>query len=461
MKRRVIRRWLFAVVVVVIGACVWVRPDRALKVAIGTTAHDLCSETFVSGLDTDQTFAESLKPRPGYRWVAGGMRYGVDRERREVHASLLGAWPKRAVFRDGLGCVLVQGDESIASPSLAAMPHTAALLPEIAGETIVEPNDAKLKAALDAAFVETDRPPHRQVKAAVIVHDGKVIAERYAPGYGIATPILGFSMTKSVTNALVGILVQQGKLKVDAPAPVKAWQGANDPRRAVTLEQLMRMDSGLELDETGSGFDPSNLMFYDEPDMAAYAQRARMVAPPATRWAYSSASTHLVSRIVRDAVGGDAISAQRFAFNELFDRLGMRHVTFESDVTGTPIGGHYLLASARDWARFGSLYLNDGAVDGHRLLPAGWAAWSSSPTLGTQYGAGWWTNRGDDEAARHRRRLGIPADALFAFGNLGQRIAVIPSQQLVIVRMARAHTKYNDQAGFERLIVDTLASVQK
>ncbi|MEP7100937.1 MAG: serine hydrolase [Burkholderiales bacterium] len=461
MRARSIRR--FVIAAVVIGMCLWARPDRALKVAIGTTAHDLCSETFVSGLDPDKTFAESLKPRPGYRWIAGAMRYSVDRAHREGRASLLGAWPKRAVFRDGLGCVLVHGDEAIASASLAAMPHTAALLPEIAGDAVVEPADPKLKAALATAFVETDQPPHRWVKAAVIVHDGKVIAERYAPGYGIATPILGFSMTKSVTNALVGILVQQGKLKVDAPASLKAWQGAGDPRRAITLEQLMRMDSGLALDETGSGFDPSNLMFYDEPDMAAYAERARAIAPPGTRWAYSSASTHLVSRIVRDAVGGDAASAQRFAFNELFDRLGMRHVTFETDATGTPIGAHYLFASARDWARFGSLYLNDGVVGGQRLLPAGWAAWSSSPTLGTQYGAGWWTNRADDqpadEAVQHRRRLGIPADALFAFGNLGQRIAVIPSEQLVIVRMARAHTRYNDQAGFEQLIVDTIAAL--
>jgi CubicO group peptidase (beta-lactamase class C family) len=204
-------------------------------------------------------------------------------------------------------------------------------------------------------------------------------------------------------------------------------------------------------------------MFYDEPDMAGYAQRAKPIAAPGTRWSYSSASTHLVSRIVRDAVGGaapnGADAVQRFAFAELFDPLGMRNVTFETDATGTPIGAHYLFASARDWARFGSLFLNDGVVGGRRLLPEGWVQWSTTPTLGTQYGAGWWTNRGDDEAVQHRRRLGIPADALFANGNLGQRIAVIPSEQLVIVRMARAHTKYNDQAGFERLIVDTIAAL--
>jgi CubicO group peptidase (beta-lactamase class C family) len=234
------------------------------------------------------------------------------------------------------------------------------VLPPIAGDGLVEPPTPALRAALAAAFFEPAEPPHIHTKAVVILHGGRLIAERYAPGYGITTPILGFSMTKSVTNALVGILAQQGRLTVDAPAPLAAWQGAGDARRSITLEHLMRMDSGLALDETGSGFDPSNQMFYDEPDMAAYAQRARPVAPPGTRWAYSSASTHLVSRIVRDAVGGDAASAQRFAFNELFDPLGMRHVTLETDATGTPIGAHYMLAPARDWARFGSLYLNDG-----------------------------------------------------------------------------------------------------
>jgi CubicO group peptidase (beta-lactamase class C family) len=439
-------------------AAVVYRPDRAIEVALGTTAHDLCSETFVAGLDPDQTFRESLAPRPGYRWLAHGIRWGVDREHREAHASLLGLLPVRAVFRDGLGCVLVHGDESVAGMPIATMPHAASQLPEIAGDAVVEPIGARWKSTLDAAFEEPADSPHRWTKAVVVVRDGKVIAERYAPGYGIATPILGFSMTKSVTNALVGILVREGRLDVAQPAPIAAWRGAGDPRRDITLEHLMRMDSGLALDETGSGFDPSNLMFYDEPDMAAYAQAAKPIAPPGTRWRYSSASTQLVSRIVRDRVGGTGEAAQRFAFGQLFDVLGMRNVTFEADATGTPIGAHYLFASARDWARFGMLFLDDGMIGAQRLLPAGWIEWSTRPTLGTQYGAGWWTNRGDDAAATHRRAIGLPADAFFAFGNLGQRIAIIPSEHLVIVRMARAHLPYGDMAGFERLVVASIAA---
>ena len=459
-RRRVRRIAVFALAVAAcIAAFVVYRPERALRTATGTVAHDLCSETFVSQLDPDQVFAESLKPRPGLRWIAWAMNHTVDRGRREARASLAGALPSRAVFRDGLGCVLVHGDESVAGAKPGGVNHAAPLLPAIAGPTLVEPAEPRLKAALDAAFAEPEQPPQRHTKAVVIVHGGQVIAERYAPGYGINTPILGFSMTKSVTNALLGILVRMRRLVPDAPAPLAAWDNNVDPRRTITVEQLMRMDSGLALDETGTGFDPSNQMFYDEPDMAGYAQRAALIAPPGTRWSYSSASTQLLARIVRDRVGGTADAVQRFAFSELFDPLGMRSVTLEMDATGTPVGAHYMLASARDWARFGSLYLNDGVVGGRRILPEGWVQFSTAPTLGTAYGAGWWTNRGTDPAALHRLKAGVPVDAYFAFGNLGQRLAVIPSERLVIVRMARAHLPNGDMAGFEKLIADTIASL--
>lgn len=451
-----IRFFVLALVVSVVVAGIASRPDRALRTATGMAAHDLCSETFVAGLDPEQTFAQSIAPRPGVRTFAWALRYRIDREAREAQASIFGAIASRAVYRERWGCVLVHGNERIDHPSPTS-PGSA--LAETTEPPIVEPETPALKAAVDAAFIEPANAPHRWTRAVVIVRDGKIIGERYAPGYAVDTPMLGFSMTKSVVNALVGILVRQGVLSVDKPAPIAAWQRANDPRRVVTLEDLMRMESGLALDETGSGFDPSNQMFYDEPDMAAYAQRAKPIAAPRARWHYSSASTHLVARIVRDAAGGDGASVQRFAARELFEPLGMRDVVMEMDATGTPIGGHYLYASARDWARFGQLFLDDGVIDGKRILPKGWVQWSSMPTRGTAYGAGWWTNRGNDEAAVHRRHVGIPTDAFFATGNLGQRIAVIPSERLVIVRMARTHMVHGDAAGFERLVTDTINSL--
>ncbi len=148
------------------------------------------------------------------------------------------------------------------------------MLAEIAGPDIVQPSDPALKAALDHAFEEPAEPPFRRTKAVVVVLDGKVIAERYAAGIGVDTPLLGFSMTKSVINALIGIMTQQGLTSPSLPAPVPEWRGPNDPRREIEVEHLMRMTTGLALDETNSGFDPSSQMVYLHDDMAGFAVNA-------------------------------------------------------------------------------------------------------------------------------------------------------------------------------------------
>jgi CubicO group peptidase (beta-lactamase class C family) len=462
MRKRVL---IGSVMIPVLCGALWTayRPDRALRVATAAVSHDLCSETFVSGLDPDQVFAESLKPRPGLRRIARALRYDVDRTDRQVTVTLAGAFASRAVYRDHLGCVVARGPAAaptLAPASVAPDGTTAAILPEIAGPDAVEPADARLRAVLDHAFAEPDQPPHRWTKAVVVVHDGHVIAERYAPGYGVRTPMLGFSMAKSIINALVGVLVRDGKLTVDEPAPVRAWQGPNDPRRVVTIDQLMRMTSGLDFDETGSAFDRTEQMKYLEPDMATYAESFNLKATPGARWAYSSASTHVLARIIRDAVGGQAEDVLRFAHQELFDPLGMRNVAMEFDATGTPIGSHYVLAAARDWARFGLLYLNDGVVADRRVLPGGWVRYSSSPTNGTDYGAGFWTNVGAHGPAKGRVRMGMPADSFYASGNLGQRVVMIQSEDLVVVRLGRSHHDDGDIEGFERLVSETVAAVR-
>jgi len=274
----------------------------------------------------------------------------------------------------------------------------------------------------------------------IVLHNGRIVAERYAPGYGIDTPMFGWSMTKSVTNALLGILVRQGKLVAGAPAPVSAWRNPNDPRHAITIEQLMRMTSGLALDETNSGFDPSSRTLFTEPDMAAFAESASLKATPGTRYHYSSPSTLILSRIVTDAVGGRAEDVRQLAERELFGPTGMRHVTMEFDAAGTPVGSTYMYATARDWARFGLLYANDGVVGSRRILPAGWVDFSASPTEGSRdgYAAGFFTNRGSAEYSRARVRGGMPADSFFASGTQGQRIVIAPAERLVVVRLGRS-----------------------
>jgi len=437
------------------------RPDRAIRLATGAVAHLICSKTFVSGLDPQTVFAETLE-RPGFRRLRHVLNFEIDRQARTVQASTLGLFENAAAFHDGLGCVELHGTKEpyLLKNDVEALkvPKTPPLLPEIAGPSALEPADLALKGALDHAFEEPAAPPFRRTRAVVVVHDGKVIAERYAPGIGVDTPLSGFSMTKSMINALIGVLTQQGLVTPSMPAPIPEWRGADDPRREIEVEHLMRMTSGLDLDETNSGFDRSTQM-YLEDDTSAYAVNARMIAPAGTRFRYSTATTQILSRIIRDAAGGPE-QTLALAWRELFNPLGMRHVTLEFDGSGTLQGSSYMLASARDWARFGLLYLNDGIVGGKRLLHEDWVDFSAAATLDTDYGAGFWTNRSEHPNAKARARLGIPRDAFFASGDLGQRIVIMPSQHLVIVRLGDSVDPTGDIAGLARLVKEVVAAVQ-
>ncbi len=437
------------------------RPDRAIRVGTGFVAHNLCVKTFVSGLDPQAVFAE-IKDRAGIRRMRYLLAYHLDATARTVEVSTWGLFRSRAAFHEGQGCIELRGSKPpyLLRSDLQALkvPKTPPLLPEIAGPGVVEPSDPALKAALDHAFEEPAAPPFRRTKAVVVVHDGRVIAERYAAGVGVDTPLLGFSMTKSVVNALIGILTQQGLVTPSMPAPIPEWKAASDPRREIEVEHLMRMTSGLALDETNSGFDPSSQMSLHD-DMAGFAVKAKLIAPPGSRWHYSSASTQLLARIIRDAVGGPE-QTLAFAWRELFNPLGMRHVTLEFDRVGTLQGASWMLASARDWARFGLLYLNDGVVGGKRLLHEDWVDFCIAASPGSDYAAGFWTNRSEHPNAKGRVGLGIPRDAFFASGDLGQRVVILPSQKLVIVRLGDSVDPTGDIRGLARLVSEVIAAMR-
>ena len=444
-----------------VATAVTFRPDLAIRVATGFVAHNICAKAFVSGLDPQAVFAE-VKDRPGIRRLRHVLGYRLDTTAKTVDVSALGFFRGRAAFHEGQGCVELLGSEQPyllrSDVEALKLPKTPPLLAEIAGPGIVEPSDRALKAALDHAFEEPAEPPFRRTKAVVVVHEGRVIAERYAPGIGIDTQLLGFSMTKSVTNALIGILTQQGLVTPSFPAPIPEWRAGSDPRREIEVEHLMRMTSGLALDETNSGFDPASRM-YLQHDTAGYAARAPMIAPLGTRWAYSSPTTQLLARIIRDTVGGPE-QTLALAWRELFNPLGMRHVTLEFDGAGTLQGSSWMLASARDWARFGLLYLNDGLIGGKRILHEDWVDLSAAATLDTDYGAGFWTNRSEHPNAKGRVRLGIPRDAFFASGDLGQRIVILQSQKLVIVRLGDSVDPTGDIRGLGRLVSEVIAATR-
>jgi CubicO group peptidase (beta-lactamase class C family) len=432
---------------------------RAKRVATGLVSHEICSGVFVSGLKPEAIFAENLGPRPFFSLVAWALNYQVDREHRAVTATFLGGGESRAVYRDVLGCIVVHdampADTPRSGRGETAESRPAPLLPQIAGPEVVNPADEKLRIALDRAFAEPARGPARRTKAVVIVRDGHVIAERYAPGYGPDTLLISYSVAKSVTNALLGILVREGRLSVDAPAPVAAWQGTDDPRRRITIDQLARMTSGLAVDERNTGFDPWSRALFLERDIAGSAASVPLKAVPGSTWSYTSGNTLILSRIIRDAVGGRAEDVLRFARHELFDPLGMSNVTVEFDAAGTPIGSTYMFATARDWARFGMLYVNDGIAGDKRILPEGWVAYSATRTLDSPYAAGFWLG-----SPQLRTRFGLPSDAFMAAGILGQRIVIIPSRRLVIARFGLWDEEYlQTEEDLVKMIGELIADV--
>jgi CubicO group peptidase (beta-lactamase class C family) len=459
-------KWTLVVAVALLlaalaGLGIHFRPDRAIRVATGAVAHIVCSKSFVSGLDPQTAFAETLE-RPDFRRLRHVINFQLDRKTRTVDASALGLFRGHAAFHDGLGCVerhdtkepyLLKNDVEALK-----VPKTPPLLPEIAGPEVVGPADPALKAALDHAFEEPASPPFRRTRAVVVVRDGKVIAERYAPGIGVDTQLSGFSMTKSMINALLGVLTQQGLTSPSLPAPIPEWRGSNDPRREIEVEHLMRMTSGLDLDETSSGFDPSTQMYLHN-DMSAYVINAKMIAPIGTRFHYSSATTQILARIVRDLTGGPE-QTLAFAWRELFNPLGMRNVTLEFDGAGTLQGANYMLASARDWARLGLLYLNDGVVGGRKIFHPDWVDFCAAATLDSDYAAGFFTNRSEHPNAKGRVHLGFPRDSFFAAGLLGQRIVIMPSQHLVVVRLGDSIDPTGDIRGVARLVKEVIAATQ-
>lgn len=439
----------------------------ALPIGAGFAAKLACSFAFVGGQDPEDVFARYIAPEIAP--LGPALSLEVDRPGETVRASVLGLVRRTAIHRPGLGCTLLV-HESAASLRAATPPdprpaalarHRATSGPWPLGRgqppTVGPP---AVEAALDRAFAEPGGPL-RQTTAVVIAHGGRLVAERYAPGFGPETPMLSWSMAKSVTGALLGIAVAEGRLALRAPVPVSAWHGAGDRRGAISLDQLLRMSSGLAFEERYTPGDDVTRMLYLAPDMGAYAAARPLAAGPDARWSYSSGTTNLLARVLREAVGGDLGNAWEFAFSRLFAPLGMESAVMEPDESGSFVGSSYVFASARDWARFGQLFLQDGVWNGARILPQGWVAYSTTPTPAAsdgRYGAHWWLNAGAPDDPARRPWPGLPRDAASAQGHSGQYLLIVPSQALVVVRLGLSHREADH--GIEALAREVLDALR-
>ncbi|GGA01209.1 serine hydrolase domain-containing protein [Dyella caseinilytica] len=432
MMKRVMVVTGVGLLVVVVAFIAIRRPGRAALVGAGMAAHNLCSATFVAGLDPDATLQELVRPvigEPLGRFV----HYRIDRADQSVETTFLGVFHAHAHFTPGYGCRMVFADTPPAPAPRALLP--AEVSDGFAPAGPVMSTDPSLNTALDHVFDEHPGEPIKDVKAVVIVKNGHVIAERYAPGFGVNTPLLSYSVAKSFTNALLGVLVRQGRLRVDQPVGAPEWQRTGDSRAHITIEDLLRMRSGLDIEESDSGFDPVGRMEFLHDDMAGYAAQQPLRVPIGSEWDYTSGNTLIIDRLMGQTVGGGAKGMRDFAEEELLEPAHLSNLTMEFDGSGVFFGSSYVYAPARTYARFGELYLHDGvAPNGQRILPEGWVAWSRRSTLGTPYGAGFWTNDGPSRVAAWRVAHGFPKDGFFASGFLGQRIYIVPSEQLVVVR---------------------------
>jgi CubicO group peptidase (beta-lactamase class C family) len=456
---KILKRISLAVALLVVGYAVYYG-WQAFPIISGYGAKNICSCVMLAGRNPEDVIKNELGGFP-LRLA----RFEVNYQDSSATGTVFGLARRKAVFRKGLGCSLVvemDEDEFRAQKVnlLSPPPVNQDTLEWPYGNMVSDSVEAGIDLAqinktLDEAFTEPGLDKLRRTRAVVIVYDGNVIAERYATGFDEKSKLIGWSMTKSITNALVGILVKQGKLKIEEPAMVKAW--GNDDRKAITLNDLMHASSGLNWEENYGGPSGATNMLFKKKDMGLYAAEVPVAHKPGDVFYYSSGTTNIISRIVRETVGDE--NYYRFPYEQLFYKIGMLNTTIEPDAGGTFVGSSYSFGPARDWARFGLLYLNDGVWNGQRILPEGWVKYSTTPAKGAdrgQYGAQWWLNAGAPGNPSNRYYPDAPTDLYWADGFEGQSVFVLPSKNLVIVKLGLSQGDYLDDNKFLAEIINAL-----
>lgn len=392
----------------------------------GLVAKQVCSLTFVSGLDTDQ--AKSIYVDPLLGPAAGLIRYDLDTETREVRSGVFGLfWRQHAVYRDGLGCTLVHGRGGF-DPELTVPVETAFVpLPLDSAYRDTHFNTAALTAAVDGAFGDPATDPRNTLGVAVL-HDGHLVAERYAPGASRETRFHGWSMTKSAVTTLAGRLQYEGRIDIEAEGEVPALAAVDDSLTDITIEDMLRMAGGLAIAERNDGWDPNSRMLMTQSDMAHFAATRERLYGPGEHWQYMSGNTIMATHAMQQELG-DTLAEQVAGLREqLFEPLGIYSAILEPDETGTFQGSSYLYATAHDWARLARLYAENGvAPDGERLLPEDWVDRVSAPTEGSDglYGMGFWLPEDYEN---------LPEGTFMMRGFQSQLAYIMPEQDLVIVR---------------------------
>jgi len=391
-----------------------------LKAATGYSAKMLCSGIFVEGLSQNHVEQMELSYFP-FHYINNK----VDKKAKRVKSTIAGLVSQTAVYENQIGATLYPKgyktiEDRIIHPTIPSdnLPWP---IGNVLTDTVPSGIDINgLRAYIDHQF-------NKESRAVVVIKDGQLIAEKYATDIHMNTPLLGWSMTKSITSTLAGILVQAGKLDINQKVTIDKWQ--NDKRKNITLNNLLQMSSGLQWNEDYSKSSLSDVskMLYLKNDMYGYAVNSKFHVAPDSIWNYSSGTSNIISGVMKQCFD-DYTTYYQFPQKALFNKLGMSHSLIETDAQGTFVGSSFGYCSARDWARLGLLYLNNGQWLGEQILPQWWVKYSTTPVRQSngQYGVHMWLN------ASQIHMPDMPPDVYFFNGYRGQRVTIIPSKNMVV-----------------------------
>jgi CubicO group peptidase (beta-lactamase class C family) len=397
----------------------WLAPPDLLRVASNYSAKMVCSNVFIAGRDAAEVLAVDVQA-PGHP-LLGYVSVDVSESEGTVEARLFGfIATATARYRTGLGCTNVHEARLSAASLTPRAPLPDALWP--AGNTVALSQDPDVLAALDDAALLGEG-----ARAIVVVQNGRIIGEAYGDGFAAETPLLGWSMAKTVTAGIIGTLIQSGDIDLSDTlvASYPAW--AEDGRAQITVADMLGMTSGLTWNEGYGNVSDVTKMLYLRDDMSGFAATQASEAPPETVFNYSSGTTTMLARLWQDRVGAGALG---YPGDALFGPLGMTSAIMETDARDTFVGSSYIYATARDWARYGQFLLQGGVWDGVQILPEGFTDWMVEPVMASDgaYAKGqlWFEPPGD-----------VPPfeDAVWLRGHDGQALGIFPSHDLVIVRM--------------------------
>jgi len=453
MKKRKLIIYIFLSIFLVLAIAFYFFVYPMLPILNGHAAKNMCSCVFVANIPEETVRKQELGFSPMFL-----ASIKIDEKEKSVTSSVFGLASQKAYYREGLGCALFHNKKpseeklSLKVNKIDSLENYFDCQAQKNPKILNQEQERKLEAALDWAF-RTENPEKLFTRATLVIYKGQLVAESYAEGFDRKSLFMGWSMTKGITTILYGVLVKEGKLSLDDPLKIPEWKGT--PKEKITYRNLLNMQSGLAwVEDYGKPSDVTR-MLYQSNNLGKKASQSKVAFPANKQWEYSSGTSNILAYAL-SFYFPDKKSYQKFPYEALLHKIGAYSILLETDASGFFVGSSYAWATARDWAKLGLLMLNNGKWNGETIIDKEFVDFIRKPlpnALG-HYGAGFWLNNTTD---LEKYMPDIPKDAYSFRGFHAQRIEIIPSKDLVIVRLGETHNELNfDFNIWLKMIIDAL-----